>query len=184
MTMKQRYKKRPTGNISDVEYLMTQGFSQPIAEALSAREITADNFETFFGDELCFHDALEMAHMDEAVETINYLMESGGSVLIYGDYDADGVSASSLLSLYFSDNGIDNDVIIPLRSAGYGVHVEYVLKAFVSSYFVHSTGLDENTALDDGNLVGKGTHDSLLENCEVYQEIYYSQFPKEESANA
>lgn len=38
--------------------------------------------------------------------------------------------------------------------------------------------------LDDGNLVGKGTHDSLLENCEVYQEIYYSQFPKEESANA
>ena len=33
--------------------------------------------------------------------------------------------------------------------------------------------------LDDGNLVGKGTHDELMENCKVYQEIYYSQFPEE-----
>ena len=33
--------------------------------------------------------------------------------------------------------------------------------------------------LDDGSLVGKGTHDELMENCKVYQEIYYSQFPEE-----
>lgn len=30
--------------------------------------------------------------------------------------------------------------------------------------------------LDDGKVVGKGTHDELLENCEVYHEIYMSQF--------
>ena len=33
--------------------------------------------------------------------------------------------------------------------------------------------------LDDGELAGQGTHDELLESCPVYQEIYYSQFPKE-----
>lgn len=33
--------------------------------------------------------------------------------------------------------------------------------------------------LDDGMLVGQGTHEQLLESCPVYQEIYYSQFPKE-----
>ena len=33
--------------------------------------------------------------------------------------------------------------------------------------------------LDDGNLIGIGTHDELMENCKVYQEIYYSQFPEE-----
>ena len=38
---------------------------------------------------------------------------------------------------------------------------------------------DEILVLDDGEMVGKGTHDELLENCPVYQEIYYSQFPKE-----
>lgn len=34
--------------------------------------------------------------------------------------------------------------------------------------------------LDEGKIVGMGTHDKLLEDNEVYQEIYYSQFPKEE----
>ena len=38
---------------------------------------------------------------------------------------------------------------------------------------------DEILVLDDGELIGKGTHDELLETCSVYQEIYYSQFPKE-----
>ena len=33
--------------------------------------------------------------------------------------------------------------------------------------------------LDDGELVGMGTHEELLENCSVYQEVFYSQFPKE-----
>lgn len=33
--------------------------------------------------------------------------------------------------------------------------------------------------LEDGQLVGKGSHEELLQNCGVYQEIYYSQFPKE-----
>ena len=36
--------------------------------------------------------------------------------------------------------------------------------------------------LDDGNLVGRGTHEELMDTCEVYQEIYYSQFPKEVQA--
>ena len=38
---------------------------------------------------------------------------------------------------------------------------------------------DRILVLDDGLAVGIGTHEELLESCEVYQEIYYSQFPKE-----
>lgn len=37
--------------------------------------------------------------------------------------------------------------------------------------------------LDDGICVGLGTHDELLKNCEVYREIYESQFSKEAAAN-
>lgn len=36
--------------------------------------------------------------------------------------------------------------------------------------------------LDDGRLVGKGTHENLLETCEVYREIYESQYQKGENA--
>ena len=42
---------------------------------------------------------------------------------------------------------------------------------------------DEILVLDDGLLAGKGTHEELLETCPVYQEIYYSQFPKEVAQN-
>ena len=34
--------------------------------------------------------------------------------------------------------------------------------------------------LENGELVGKGTHESLLRECDVYREIYYSQFPEGE----
>lgn len=38
---------------------------------------------------------------------------------------------------------------------------------------------DKIIVLDDGKVVGIGKHNELLESCPVYQEIYYSQFPKE-----
>lgn len=40
---------------------------------------------------------------------------------------------------------------------------------------------DQIIVLDDGLMVGCGTHAELLRDCEVYQEIYYSQYPKTES---
>ncbi len=41
---------------------------------------------------------------------------------------------------------------------------------------------DKIVVLDDGYVVGIGKHEELLENCEVYRETYYAQFPKEERA--
>ena len=38
---------------------------------------------------------------------------------------------------------------------------------------------DQILVLEDGHVAGLGTHEELLENCEVYQEIYYSQYPEE-----
>nr|WP_305139487.1 ABC transporter ATP-binding protein [uncultured Acetatifactor sp.] len=38
---------------------------------------------------------------------------------------------------------------------------------------------DKIVVLDDGEMAGIGTHDELLQNCEVYREIYFSQYPEE-----
>lgn len=38
---------------------------------------------------------------------------------------------------------------------------------------------DQILVLEDGEAAGLGTHEELLQSCEIYQEIYYSQFPKE-----
>lgn len=42
---------------------------------------------------------------------------------------------------------------------------------------------DQIIVLDDGCIAGIGTHDELLDGCPVYQEIYYSQYPKEVASN-
>ena len=41
---------------------------------------------------------------------------------------------------------------------------------------------DRIIVLDDGKVSGIGTHEELLRDNDVYQEIYYSQFPKEDMA--
>ena len=41
---------------------------------------------------------------------------------------------------------------------------------------------DKIVVLDDGEMAGVGTHEELLQNCTVYQEIYYSQYPQEKPA--
>ena len=41
---------------------------------------------------------------------------------------------------------------------------------------------EQIVVLDEGRIVGKGTHDELMKNCEVYREIAYSQLSKEELA--
>ena len=43
---------------------------------------------------------------------------------------------------------------------------------------------DKIVVLDDGEIAGLGTHEELLASCEVYQEIYYSQYEKGGAANA
>ena len=41
---------------------------------------------------------------------------------------------------------------------------------------------DQILVLGNGTLEGNGTHDELMKTCEVYREIYFSQFPEERAA--
>jgi ABC-type multidrug transport system fused ATPase/permease subunit len=64
-----------------------------------------------------------------------------------------------------------------IRELG-GAHTVFIVSQRTSS-IRHA---DQILVMDDGRLVGCGTHEELLENCEIYQEIHYSQFPKEVQA--
>lgn len=133
--MKQKYVKRLPSNEDSVSFFIDKGFQTEYAQLLSSRGITQDNFDNYFGGAAVFHSPFDMPNMSEAAETISYVLETGGSVLIYGDYDADGLTASSLLSLYFTDNGVDNTVLIPTRDEGYGLHADKVIRAFKRKYY-------------------------------------------------
>ena len=131
--MKEKYVKRTLDN--DISFLTDRGLSPQLAAVVAARGVNADNYDEYFGDKMCFHNVDEMVNLTEAAETIKLAMENDGSILICGDYDADGLSASAVLSLYFSDNGVYNTVLIPTRDEGYGLHADAVAKAFEKHFY-------------------------------------------------
>ncbi|GIP20800.1 single-stranded-DNA-specific exonuclease RecJ [Paenibacillus sp. J22TS3] len=69
------------------------------------------------------HDPFLLSGMQEAVPRILHAIAAGERILIYGDYDADGVSSTSLMIRLMRHLGADFDYYIPHRSKeGYGLH--------------------------------------------------------------
>ncbi len=91
---------------------------------LAARGITDDReIEAFFSDEARLSDPFTLIDMDKAVERINEAIENDEKIAVYGDYDADGVTATALLCQYLQMNGCFVIPYIPDRnSEGYGLN--------------------------------------------------------------
>lgn len=70
-------------------------------------------------------DPFLLKGMEEGVAEIERLIEVGGSIVIYGDYDVDGITATSLLYRFLQSLGAKVDYYIPERqSEGYGLNIE------------------------------------------------------------
>ncbi|MNS13339.1 Single-stranded-DNA-specific exonuclease RecJ [compost metagenome] len=76
------------------------------------------------------HDPYLLSGMKEAVPRILRAIETGEHILIYGDYDADGVSSTSLMIRLMRHLGASFDYYIPHRSReGYGLHIHAIDEA-------------------------------------------------------
>ena len=73
-------------------------------------------------DDGIWHDPFLYKDMQKAVDIINQTIDSHGKVLVYGDYDCDGVTATSILVRYFRSHHTDVEYIVPHRAEhGYGL---------------------------------------------------------------
>ena len=91
---------------------------------LKNRGITeGQSVEQFLSDDIGFwHDPFLYNDMKKAVDIINDTISMHGRVLVYGDYDCDGVTATSILVRYFRSHNTDVRYIVPHRSEhGYGL---------------------------------------------------------------
>ncbi len=72
------------------------------------------------------HDPFLMKDMDKAVTRIIAAIENNENILIYSDYDADGIPAAVVMHDFFKGIGFNNfEVYIPHRHhEGYGLHIE------------------------------------------------------------
>lgn len=74
-----------------------------------------------------FYPPESMLGMNECCERLRQAMDAGERVVVYGDYDADGICAASILSLYLSAQGVEVYTHIPDRlGEGYGLNIESV----------------------------------------------------------
>lgn len=73
------------------------------------------------------HDPFLLKDMDRGAEKIKETLKSGGKIVVYGDYDVDGITAVSLLYTYLKSKGAKVDYYIPSRSdEGYGLNKDAV----------------------------------------------------------
>lgn len=84
--------------------------------------VTIEQARSFLNkDESYFHDPFLLDGMDEAIQRIEQAIKNNEKILVYGDYDADGVSSTAVMVSALQEKGANVDFYIPNRfSEGYG----------------------------------------------------------------
>ena len=117
-------------DIEEVERISAKlGLNKKLVELIMLRGYdNIDAINVFLHpDENNFYPPEGMLGMKECCARLHQAMEDNERVVVYGDYDADGICASSILSLYLSEHGCTVYTHIPDRMGeGYGLNVDSV----------------------------------------------------------
>lgn len=135
--------------------------------------------------------AAKAAQADEFVSsfTDGYLTELGqGGVNVSGGQKQRLCIARALLKkpkiliLDDSTSAVDTATEAKIRESFTGT-LKNTTKIIIAQRITSVMDADEILVLDEGHIVGMGSHEQLLKECEAYQEIYYSQMDREVSAS-
>lgn len=105
--------------------------SPTVLEILSARGLQNEQQIKQFlnSNEKDLHNPFLLSGMQELTDRLNYACQNNETVIIYGDYDADGICATAILSNYLSLHGAKVYPYIPSRhNDGYGLNIEALTK--------------------------------------------------------
>lgn len=114
----------------------TTGLCEETVRILYGRGIdTEDKIKAFIHPgKHAFLSPFLMSGMKEAVDLITRARQEEWSVVVYGDYDADGVCASTIMCRALADFGVSACVFVPERRNGYGLNVQSIDEIF-EEYF-------------------------------------------------
>ena len=135
--------------------------------------------------------ALETAQASEVVEKkdgeLNFKLEQNGRNLSGGQKQRLSIARTlvkkpEILILDDSSSALDFATDAALRRAIHKLEGN-VTTFLVSQRIACVRSADQILVMDNGALVGRGTHDQLMQTCDVYRGIYYSQFPEEKPAD-
>ena len=105
-----------------------------------------------------FHDPFLMPDMEIATNRIIKAIKNNEKVAIYGDYDVDGITSSTVLKRFLKDRGLETDVYIPNRlHEGYGLNEEAIREISEKKYTLIVTvdcGITGNKEIELANSLG------------------------------
>lgn len=105
-----------------------------------------------------FHNPLLMPDMEIALNRILKAIESNEKVIIYGDYDVDGITSTTVLKSFLEERGLHTDSYIPNRlDEGYGLNNEALDKIADEGYTLMITvdcGISAINEIDYANKLG------------------------------
>lgn len=131
----------------DAEALQAEGFGVLLSRVLAARGIHTPEAARHLldgRDELS--DPFLIKDMDKAVSRIQQAVEEGDPIVIFGDYDVDGVSATAILFECLSNQGAQVRCKLPSRDGGgYGLNKE-ILKGLADKGYTLVVTVDNGIA--------------------------------------
>ena len=112
-----------------VEHRLTAevGVTPLVARLLAQRGITEPKAARRFlhpETEQRYHDPFLLLDMEKAVVRVEKAIAAGEKIAVYGDYDVDGITATTLLLRTLRRLGAKASYYIPVRQEGYGLHEE------------------------------------------------------------
>ena len=107
-----------------------------LATILANREIKLEDIEIYLNPtRYDFHNPYEMPDMEKAVTRIIEAIEKKEKIIIYGDYDVDGITSITVLKSFFKDLGVTVGEYIPNRlNEGYGLNNSAIQKIAKEKY--------------------------------------------------
>ncbi len=119
-----RNKRKP-----DVKLLKEKRYSAVLLELLARRNIiTGDEVISFLNPSLKnLHDPMELPGISDGIRRVKEALVKKENVIIFGDYDADGIISAALMYKFLKELGLDTDVYIPDRfEEGYDLSVDFL----------------------------------------------------------
>ena len=134
MNKKWEYKQINENRIKEIQEKYK--ISRLLATILASKDISLEDIQIFLKPtRYNFHNPYEMPDMKKAVERILKAIEKKEKIIIYGDYDVDGITSITVLKSFFKNIGMNVDEYIPNRlNEGYGLNKEAIEKIAKEKY--------------------------------------------------
>ena len=162
--MNKKWEIREQDNELTEDIAKKYNLSEITAKILASKNLNDKELEKYLNPTRAdFYDPFLMPDMNLAIERIMEAIKNEEKIVVYGDYDADGITSTTILKRFFKDRGIDIGTYIPNRlDEGYGLNQEAIRHIAEEGYKLMITVDCGITAIEEVKLAKELGIDTII----------------------